>query len=87
MRSRARVWLLMLVCGLVLAVALPAGAQAIGIEKFVATNCEEEECGEETVATKSGPFEFTSRSRRKKSRSKKPKKKASRRPAAECPSA
>ncbi len=57
--SRARVWLLMMVCGLVLAVALPAAAQAIGIEKFVATNCEEEECGEETVATKSGPFEFT----------------------------
>jgi len=49
----------MMVCGLVLAVALPAGAQAIGIEKFIATNCEEEECGEETVATKSGPFAFT----------------------------
>jgi hypothetical protein len=49
MMSRARVWLLMLVCGLVLAAALPAGAQAIGIEKFVATNCEEKECGEETV--------------------------------------
>src|ERR1700751_3343688 len=48
MKLRARVWVLMIVCGLVLAVALPAGAQAIGIEKFVATNCEEQECGEET---------------------------------------
>src|SRR6185437_5190698 len=59
MRSRARVWFLLVMCGLALAVVLPAGAQAIGIEKFIATNCEEEECGEETVATKSGPFEFT----------------------------
>src|SRR5947209_8752651 len=61
MRSHARVWLLMMVCGLVLAAALPAGAQAIGIEKFVATNCEEEECGEETPAEGKAvpPFGFT----------------------------
>jgi hypothetical protein len=50
MMSRARVWLLMLVCGLVLAAALPAGAQAMSVEKFVATNCEASECGEEEVA-------------------------------------
>src|SRR5258708_9509539 len=50
MRSQARGWLLMVVCGLALAVALPSAAQAIGIEKFVATNCEEEQCGEEEIA-------------------------------------
>ncbi len=59
MKLHARVWLLMMVCGLVLAVALPSAAQAIGIEKFVATNCEEEECGEETVTADAGPpFHF-----------------------------
>ncbi len=59
MRSHARGWMLTLFCGLMLIVALPASAQAIGIEKLVATNCEEEECGEEVVATNSGPFKFT----------------------------
>jgi hypothetical protein len=49
-----------MVLGVLLAALLPAAAaQAIGIEKFVATNCEKEKCGEEVVATKSGPFEFT----------------------------
>ncbi len=51
MRSSVRVSLVaLLVCGLV-AVAVPAAAQALGIEKFVATNCEDEECGEETCST------------------------------------
>jgi hypothetical protein len=52
MRVHVRGWLLMVVCGLALAVALPSAAQAIGIEKFVATNCEfgSEECGEEKIA-------------------------------------
>ena len=50
MMSQARYWLLTLVCGVVLSALLaPAGAQAIGIEKLVATNCTEEECGEEKV--------------------------------------
>jgi hypothetical protein len=58
MREHARVWLLTVVCGVLLAgVLLPATALAVAevpaIEKFVATNCEEEECGEENVL---GPF-------------------------------
>jgi hypothetical protein len=65
MRSHARVWLWTVVCGLVLAIALPSAAQAIGIEKLVATNCAEEECGEETVATNSGPLKFTFREPKK----------------------
>src|SRR5258708_23874939 len=50
MRSEVRAWFLTLVCGgLLAAFVLPASAQAIGIEKLVATNCTEEECGEEFV--------------------------------------
>jgi hypothetical protein len=55
MRVHARSWLMALVCAVFLtAVLMPGAAQAAeapGIEKFVATNCEEEEseCGEETV--------------------------------------
>ena len=61
MRSQARYWLLSLVCGLVLSALLaPVGAQAIGIEKLVATNCTEEECGEEVVTADAGePFHFS----------------------------
>src|ERR1700743_3821937 len=60
MRAHARVWLLTMVCGVLLAGAIPAAAPAIGIEKFVATNCEEEECGEEVVDPDSGaPFHFS----------------------------
>jgi hypothetical protein len=63
MRSHARGWFLTLVCGLVLAAILPASASAIGIEKFVATNCKETavECGEETPAEGKvvPPFGFT----------------------------
>ena len=59
MRSQARYWLLTLVCGVMLSALLaPAGAQAIGIEKLVATNCTEEECGEEEAAHEAGPFKF-----------------------------
>src|ERR1700692_3547375 len=59
MRSQARYWLLTLVCGLMLSALLaPSGAQAIGIEKLVATNCTEEECGEEEAAHESGPLKF-----------------------------
>jgi hypothetical protein len=68
MRSRARVLWLMVVCGLVLAVVLPVAAQAapIGIEKLLATNCTEEECGEETVLADSGaPFHFEFREPKK----------------------
>ncbi len=49
MRAHARVWLLTIVCGVLLA-AVPASASAIGIEKLVASNCEKVECGEETPA-------------------------------------
>jgi hypothetical protein len=60
MRAHARVWLLTMVCGVLLAGVIPAAAQAIGIEKFVATNCTEEECGEEVVDADSGaPFHFS----------------------------
>ncbi|HEY7836141.1 MAG TPA: hypothetical protein VIB59_01670, partial [Solirubrobacteraceae bacterium] len=41
--------MLTLFCGLMLIVALPASAQAIGIQTLVATNCEEEECGEKLI--------------------------------------
>jgi hypothetical protein len=60
MRVHVRGWLLTLVCGALLAAfVVPASAQAIGIEKLLATNCEEEECGEETVLADSGaPFHF-----------------------------
>ncbi len=53
MRSQARVWLLTLVCGGVLAALFAPGvAQAIGIEKFVATNCKvgHAACGEKQEA-------------------------------------
>lgn len=52
MRLHARVWVLSLICGVLLAGALPAvaGAQVIGIEKFVATNCKVEGCGQEKKA-------------------------------------
>ncbi len=56
MSSRARVWVLMVFCGLVLAVALPAAAGAAEfpvIEKLVATNCVVSTCGQEDVL---GPF-------------------------------
>jgi hypothetical protein len=43
MRSQARVWLMAVVCGALLAAFLPAAAQAaFGIEKFAAVNCKEE---------------------------------------------
>jgi hypothetical protein len=52
MRVHARVWFLTMVCGVLLAGVLPAAAQAIGIEKFVATNCKfgHEGCAEEKIA-------------------------------------
>jgi hypothetical protein len=49
MRFGVRISLLALLVGVIVAVAAPAGAQAaVGIEKFVAVNCEEpfENCGE-----------------------------------------
>lgn len=48
MRSQARVWVLMVVCGLVLGGVFSGVAQAasFGIENFVAVNCEEEECAQ-----------------------------------------
>ncbi len=80
MMSRARVWLLMLVCGLLLAVALPAGTQAeFGIEKFVATNCEEDDCGEETIVAALRRAEADRPTAEEKEE---PKAKASRRPEA-----
>ena len=56
MRSHARVWFLSLVCGVLLAGLLPAGASAaptaFGIEKFVAVNCKvgDRECARSGTA-------------------------------------
>ena len=60
MRVHARTWILSLICGVLVASALPAAASAqiIGIGKFVATNCEVETCGQEEVAHESGPLKF-----------------------------
>lgn len=59
MRSQARVWVLMVVCGLVLGGVFSGVAQAasFGIEKFVAVNCEEAECAQtETSINLGAPF-------------------------------
>lgn len=55
MRLHARGVLLTLVCGVLLAVVLPASASAVGISEFVAVNCNEthEEC-----ASTGEPFYF-----------------------------
>ncbi|MCW3068306.1 MAG: hypothetical protein JWL67_931 [Solirubrobacterales bacterium] len=56
MRSHVRVPLLALISCVLVAVLVPAAAQAAevpAIEKFVATNCEVEKCGQENVL---GPF-------------------------------
>ncbi|MGO9489569.1 MAG: hypothetical protein ACLQBB_11140 [Solirubrobacteraceae bacterium] len=55
MRVHARVWVLSLICGVLAAVALPAAAQAFGIEKFAAVNCKQAspEC-----ASTGAPFFF-----------------------------
>jgi hypothetical protein len=55
MRVHARSWLMALVCGVLLAAILPAGAQAFGIKEFVAVNCKEAfpEC-----ASTGAPFFF-----------------------------
>jgi hypothetical protein len=56
MRSSVRFSLLALLVGVVVAVVAPAAAQAAefpAIERFVATNCEVEACGEENIG---GPF-------------------------------
>jgi hypothetical protein len=56
MRVHARVWVLSLICGVLLAGLVPAAAQAaVSIEKFVAVNCEEEECAEKTTEINLGP--------------------------------
>ncbi len=45
MRVHARVWVLSLICGVLLAGVVPAAAQAsFGVEGFTATNCVEEGC-------------------------------------------
>lgn len=53
MRSHARVWLLALLTGVLVAALVPASAFAVAevpvIEKLVATNCKVKTCGEETV--------------------------------------
>jgi hypothetical protein len=55
MRAHARVWLLTMVCGVLLAGVLPAVSQGFGIKQFVAVNCKEAfpEC-----ASTGAPFFF-----------------------------
>jgi hypothetical protein len=56
MRFHARLSLLALICCVLAAALVPAaalGAEVPAIEKFVATNCEKEKCGQENVL---GPF-------------------------------
>ena len=87
MRVHARTWILSLICGVLVASALPAAAKAqiIGIGKFVATNCEVETCGQEEVARRIWAVEIQLLRAEAEARLNKPKKEGlhgSRRPGA-----